>query len=93
MWTSGSFPLHRTCRRFLKLVLLLLKKWHDRDTGQIDRFIGGGKPLVLREGWDAINQYSGRAWKQTVVTEGGVEDEQLIRMEGWEVAILVIATD
>ena len=28
-----------------------------------------------------------------LVTEGGVEDEQLIRMERWEVAILVIATD
>ena len=38
---------------------------------------GGGKPLVLKEGWDAVYQYSGRGEKQTVVTEGGVEDEQL----------------
>ena len=38
---------------------------------------GGGRPLVLKEGWDAVYQYSGRGEKQTVVTEGGVEDEQL----------------
>ena len=38
---------------------------------------GGGKPLALKEGWDAVYQYSGRGEKQTVVTEGGVEDEQL----------------
>ena len=38
---------------------------------------GGGRPLVLKEGWDAVYQYAGRGEKQTVVTEGGVEDEQL----------------
>ena len=38
----------------------------------------GGKLLVLRERWDAINQYSGRGGRQTVVTEGGVEDELLV---------------
>ena len=44
----------------------------------LDHFIGGGgRPLVLKEGWDAVYQYSGRGEKQTVVTEGGVEDEQL----------------
>ena len=32
---------------------------------------------MLKEGWDAVYQYSGRGEKQTVVTEGGVEDEQL----------------
>lgn len=45
----------------------------------LDHFIGGGRgrPLVLKEGWDAVYQYSGRGEKQTVVTGGGVEDEQL----------------
>ena len=44
-----------------------------------DHFIGGGRPLVLRERWDAVYQYSGRGGRQTVVTEGGVEDELLLR--------------
>ena len=44
--------------------------------------IGGGRPLVLRERWDAVYQYSGRGGRQTVVTEGGVEDELLLRKEG-----------
>ena len=46
----------------------------------LDHFIGGGgrgRPLVLKEGGDAVYQYSGRGEKQTVVTGGGVEDEQL----------------
>lgn len=47
-----------------------------------DHFIGGGRPLVLRERWDAVYQYSGRGGGQTVVTEGGVEDELLLRKEG-----------
>ena len=47
-----------------------------------DHFIGGGRPLVLRERWDAVYQYSGRGRRQTVVTEGGVEDELLLRKEG-----------
>ena len=47
-----------------------------------DHFIGGGRPLVLRERWDAVYQYSGRGGRQTVVTEGGVEDELLLRKEG-----------
>ena len=38
----------------------------------------GGKLLVLRERWDAINQYSGRGGRQIVATEGGVEDELLV---------------
>ena len=54
---------------------------------------GGGRPLVLREGWDAVYQYSWRDGRQTVVTEGGAEDELLIRREGWEVDVLVTATD
>ena len=45
-------------------------------------FIGGGRPLVLRERWDTVYQYSGRGGRQTVVTEGGVEDELLLRKEG-----------
>ena len=47
-----------------------------------DHFIGGGRPLVLRERWDAVYQYSGRGGRQTVVTGGGVEDELLLRKEG-----------
>lgn len=31
--------------------------------------------------------------RQTVVTEGGVEDELLVRREGWEVVKEVNATD
>ena len=54
---------------------------------------GGGKPLVLRNGWDAVYQYSRRGGRQTVVTEGGVEDELLERRDGWEVVLLVNATD
>ena len=53
----------------------------------------GGKPLVLRKGWDAVYQYSRRGGRQTVVTEGGVEDELLERRDGWEVVLLVNATD
>ena len=37
----------------------------------LDHFIGGGRPLVLREGWDAAHQYSGRGGRRTVVTKGG----------------------
>ena len=40
-----------------------------------DHFIKGAPPLVLREGWDAVYQYLGRGERQTVVTQGGVEDE------------------
>ena len=54
---------------------------------------GGGKPLVLRNGWDAVYQYSRRGGRQTVVTEGGVEDELLERRDGWEVVLLVNATE
>ena len=35
----------------------------------------GPPPLVLREWWDAVNQYLERGERQTVVTQGGVEDE------------------
>ena len=54
---------------------------------------GGGKPLVLRKGWDAVYQYSRRGGRQTVVTEGGVQDELLERRDEWEVVLLVNATD
>ena len=56
---------------------------------------GGGRPLVLREGWDAVYQYSGRGalGRQTFVTKRGVDDELLVRREGWEVVIEVNATD
>ena len=54
---------------------------------------GGGKPLVLRKGWDAVYQYSRRGGRQTVVTEGGVQDELLERRDEWEVILLVNATD
>ena len=56
-------------------------------------FTGGGKPLVLRKGWDAVYQYSRRGGRQTVVTEGGVQDELLERRDEWEVVLLVNATD
>ena len=51
----------------------------------------GPPPLVLREGWDAVYQYLGRGERQTVVTQGGVEDEW--KEEGWEVVIGVNATE
>ena len=38
-------------------------------------------------------QYSRRDGSQTVVTEGGVKDELSIYREGWEVDVLVTATD
>ena len=62
----------------------------------LNRLITGeGRPLVLREGWDAVYQYSGRGarGRQTFVTKRGVEDELLVRREGWEVAEVVDATD
>ena len=37
--------------------------------------------MVLRDGWDAVYQYSWRDGWQTVVTEGRVEDELLVRRE------------
>ena len=48
---------------------------------------GGGGALVLREGWDAIYQYSGKGGRQTFVTEGRVENELLVQKEGWEVDV------
>ena len=50
----------------------------------------GSRPLALREGWDAIYQYSGMGGRQTVFTEGGLEDKILIRREGWEVVVLIM---
>ena len=67
--------------------------------GPVDYFFepfyrgGGGRPLVLREGWDAVYQYSGRNSRHTVVTVGGAEDELLVSREGWEVDVLVTVTD
>ena len=54
---------------------------------------GGGKRLLLREGWDAIYQYSGRGGWHTVVTEEGMEDELLVPREGWVVDLIVNAID
>ena len=31
---------------------------------------GGGKTLFLRDGWDAVSQFSGRDGRQTVATGG-----------------------
>ena len=50
----------------------------------------GSRPLALREGWDAIYQYSGMGGRQTVFTEGGLEDKILLRREGWEVVVLIM---
>ena len=50
----------------------------------LDHFIGGGgggRPLVLKEGWDAVYQYSGRGEKQTVVS-GGRGGRRTIRVGG-----------
>ena len=58
-------------------------------------FLGVGledEPLVLREAWDAVYQYSERGGGQTVVTGGGLEEELLVRKEEWEVSVLVNAT-
>ena len=51
------------------------------------------RPLVIRKGWNVFYQYLERGGRQTVVTEGGMEDELLVRKEGWEVDVLVIAID
>ena len=53
----------------------------------------GRRTLELRDGWDAVYQYSERGVWQTVVTKGGVGDELLVRKEGCEVVVLVNATD
>ena len=45
---------------------------------------GGGRPLVL----SVL-----RSRRQTFVTEEGVEDELLVCRKGWEVVVLVTATD
>ena len=41
----------------------------------------------------SISAQRGVHERQTVVTEGGVEDELLLRREGWEVVVLVNAND
>lgn len=41
----------------------------------------------------SISAQRGVHGRQTVVTEGGVEDELLERRDGWEVVLLVNATD
>ena len=55
-------------------------------------FIGGGTPLVIREGWDTVYQYWGRDGWQSVITQGGVRDGLLLRSEGWEVVVMVNTT-
>ena len=42
---------------------------------------GGSTPLVLREGWDAVYQYSGRGGRQSVITQGGVREGLLLGRE------------
>ena len=54
---------------------------------------GERRPLLLREGWDAVYQYSGRGGWHTVVTEEGVEDELLVPREDWAVDVVVNAID
>ena len=56
----------------------------------LDHFIGEGRPLVLREGWDAVYQYKGSGVRQTVVTEGEVEDKLSVCREGKEVKVVVL---
>ena len=48
---------------------------------------------IFREGWDAVYQYKGSGVRQTVVTEGEVEDKLSVCREGKEVVVLVNATD
>ena len=40
-----------------------------------------------------VYQYSGRGWRQIVVTEEEVEDELLVGRDGWEVVEIVNATN
>ena len=47
-----------------------------------DHFIGGRQTIRTWGGWDAVYQNSGKADRQTVVNEGGVEDELSVRKEG-----------
>ena len=44
---------------------------------------GGGRPLVLRKGWNAFYQNSGRGGRQTVVTNGGVVIRTHGGVGGW----------
>ena len=54
---------------------------------------GGGCPLVLREGLGCSLLVLREGERPTVVTGGGVEDELLVRREGWEAVLLVNATN
>ena len=36
---------------------------------------GGSTPLVQREGWDAVYQYTEEGLGGSVITQGGVRDE------------------
>ena len=36
---------------------------------------GGSTPLILREGWDAVYQYTEEGLGGSVITQGGVRDE------------------
>ena len=36
---------------------------------------GGSTPLVQREGWDAVYQYTEEGLGDSVITQGGVRDE------------------
>ena len=47
---------------------------------------------VLREGWDAVYQYWGRAGRHSHITQGGVRDGLWLRRKGWEVVVTVNTT-
>ena len=57
-----------------------------------DHFVGGGQTIsTLRVVGCSLSVLRSR--RQTFVTEEGVEDELLVCRKGWEVAVLVTATD
>ena len=84
-WTTG--PLDYFLTNFLIIFWTIFLAFSRPFFGPFYRW------LVPREGWDAVYQYSRRDGSQTVVTEGGVKDELSICREGWEVDVLVTATD
>ena len=58
-----------------------------------DHFIGGGGQTISTLGVVRCSLSVLSNGRQTFVTEEGVEDELLVCRKGWEVVVLVTATD
>ena len=58
-----------------------------------DHFIGGGGQTISTLGVVRCSLSVLSSGRQTFVTEEGVEDELLVCRKGWEVVVLVTATD